>query len=357
MKPPGIQRLIFQRMLGLFIAVSLARYIFWIAFELFEISDEPFDGADLLTEFSVMLSIDLVLVPLAVGILWLLALQLTTPLRSIADACGGIAEGNLGGRIETEPLPEGEITKVAEALNAAFDRHEIARDQARSFTANASHQLRNPLAGIQTTAQSALGIPGMPEAGIVAVENILEESLRLNTMCEKLLLLSRLEGSTERIQAVTEVDALVRKLVDVYHELAQSRGLQMGVKNLDPGSVRLDASLGYEVIANLLSNAINAGAPGGVIQLSGSSFPERDAYELLIEDSGAGVPDAEREHVFQRFQQGAHRGAGGHGLGLALCDQIIRAHEGTLRLEESQTLKGAAFRITLHLAGSLERPV
>ena len=69
------------------------------------------------------------------------------------------------------------------------------------------------------------------------------------------------------------------------------------------------------------------------------------------------MPDAEREHVFQRFQQGAHRGAGGHGLGLALCDQIIRAHEGTLRLEESQTLKGAAFRITLHLAGSLERPV
>ncbi|MFR6058775.1 MAG: ATP-binding protein [Evtepia gabavorous] len=224
----------------------------------------------------------------------------------------------------------------------------------KEFVANVSHELRTPITNIRSYAETLEENPDLPpEMTGDFLKVILNESDRMTHIVQDLLTLSRFDSGYSQLNLTRFPFAAV--LEDSYQAVrieAQRHGHQLlleGTEGLP--NVRGDRERILQVIMNILSNAIKYTPDGGRIVMSAGA--DRERVWLEVADNGIGIPDGDRERIFERFyrvDKARSRESGGTGLGLSIAQEIIRQHEGSLSLVE-RSGPGTTLRMELKREG------
>lgn len=238
------------------------------------------------------------------------------------------------GRRVTVPKNQDEIRWLAEAVNATLDRLDSALSRQRTFTSDASHDLRSPITAARAQIEEALLFPDQvdwPQTG----RAVLQSLERLQAIVIDLLQLARLDAAAWQGAEPVDLGALVTI------EVARSERTKRIVPHLQEGvTVRGDRLRLVRLLTNLMDNAERHADTRVDITVR----RDDDAAVLEVQDDGAGVAEEDRDLVFQRFarlEAGKERDAGGTGLGLPIAREIARLHGGTLTIEDSD--RGARF--------------
>jgi two-component system phosphate regulon sensor histidine kinase PhoR len=221
----------------------------------------------------------------------------------------------------------------------------------RDFVANASHELKTPVAAVRALAETLLtALPDDPDAGRRFAERIGREAERLEVLVRDLLDLSRVERGTLDVEPVDLV-GLAKEVAGGYADLAEERRVKLRTELRPDVSVRGDrAQLGL-LLSNLLDNALRHTPARGSVRVRLDTVESRAV--LQVADSGEGIPAGERSRVFERFyrvDKARARQTGGTGLGLAIVRHVAEAHGGDVRVD-SELGRGATFTVTLPVAG------
>jgi signal transduction histidine kinase len=225
-------------------------------------------------------------------------------------------------------------------------------EQLQRFTADASHELRAPVAAILSNAQVGLLAPeDNSELPRQRLENIVDISKSMSALIGNLLFLARHEGrlNAKDLQTV-EIVGLLQHLSDEYQSIAEENELSI-IAELPSQEVTLlaDPDLLQQAIKNLLDNACKYTPPKGGIKLK--MFTQLRRISIQVIDSGVGIPPEDLPSIFQRFYRvdsSRTRSSGGFGLGLAIAQQIVNAHGGEISVD-SIVGKGTTFQICLPL--------
>jgi two-component system, OmpR family, sensor kinase len=289
-------------------------------------------------------------IALAVG--WLVASGISRPLRRMARTVTDIDAGELQHRVGSTG-PRDEVRMLAEAFDRMLDRLEDAFARQRSFVSDASHELRTPLTVIRGQLEVLARQPVVTSEDVGRVERtVLTEIVRMERLVEDLLLLARAdEGELVRVEAL-DVDPYVTELFDGL-TLTATRRFELG--SLPGGQIAADPDRIAQVVRNLVRNAVeHTREDVGLVRLV--VLPKgADRLEIAVEDDGPGIPVAQRDRVFDRFQRtdtARARAIGGAGLGLAIARAIVEAHGGKIYAGTS-TAGGA--RVAFELPGYARR--
>ncbi len=248
---------------------------------------------------------------------------------------------------ELEPLDESrvpvEIKPLVGALNALLARIRALAESQQKFVADAAHQLRTPLAGMQ----AQLELLERDAAALAVRERVaaVREGLkRLAHTAHQLLTLARAEGAAtlERDFVTVDLPRLVEEAVTQHLDRALEKKIDLGVESA-PAGVRAVEWLLRELINNLLDNALNYTPPGGVVTLRCGTRPEGAFLE--VEDDGPGIPAAERPRVMERFHRASGTPGVGSGLGLAIVNDIVALHGARFELGDGHGGRGTRARV------------
>lgn len=250
----------------------------------------------------------------------------------------------------TERLPRtgsgDELDELAGTINDLLDRLAAYHRQVIRFTADASHELRGPLAAMRAAVDVALGKPRELEDYRDALASLGEQCERLTALVSGLLLLARADAGAVRIEhQAVDLAALARAVVELFEPLAEERGVRLEASCGAAVAVVGDPSRLRQLATNLLDNAIRFAAPAGTARLT----VEERAEQVILEvsDDGSGIAPEHLPHVFDRFYQvDPARSSGGGGLGLSICQWIVRAHGGTITVA-SASGRGTVFTVKL----------
>jgi two-component system heavy metal sensor histidine kinase CusS len=268
------------------------------------------------------------------------------PVDAITNAARSIGIGNLSQRLDV-PATGDELQRLSKTWNDMLARLEAAVKRLSQFTADASHELRTPIALIRTTAELSLRRERSPETYRDALRQVVVESERTTRLIEDLLLLARADAGLpalplERI----ELTPLLRDVCRQGQVLAEARQLQISTDVPDqPVYVLANDPELRRLILLLLDNAVKYTPAGGKIRVSLGS--DTAGATVAVCDTGIGIPDSALPHVFERFfrvDESRNRDDGGAGLGLSIAKWIADRHHASLEAE-SIFGQGSTFRV------------
>jgi signal transduction histidine kinase len=280
---------------------------------------------------------------------YLAGARVSAPLRRMAQVATRVDAGDLGPRMEISGDRRDEVRVLADAFNRMLDRLSEAFASQREFVADASHELRTPLTVIRGQLEVLAAQQDPSSAEVMRVEHLVQaEITRVTRLVDDLLVLAQAER-TDFLRAETiDVRSFVTELWDGM-SLTADRKFELGT--IADGSLKADPDRLAQALRNLARNAIeHTEEHDGLVRLDVTRLaPDRIRFAVL--DDGPGIPEGERERVFERFHRtdsGRTRTAsGGAGLGLAIVRAIAEAHKGTVRVEDSQNGRGAAIELVL----------
>jgi signal transduction histidine kinase len=272
------------------------------------------------------------LLAVVAGTTWFVVGRALAPVEAIRAEVDAISATALHRRVPDPPADD-EIGRLARTMNHMLERLERAQARQRRLVSDASHELRSPVAAIRQHAEVALAHPGRTSAAELAA-TVLAEDVRLQRLAEDLLLLTRADEHTL---------ALRRRPVDlddlVFDEARRLRGIsevRVDTSLVSAGRVDGDAAGLRRVLRNLGDNAARHADAHVAF-----SVAERDGVVVLeVDDDGPGIPEADRERVFERFvrlDDARARDDGGSGLGLAIVAELVAAHGGTVAIASNPT--------------------
>ena len=241
-------------------------------------------------------------------------------------------------------LPD-EVRPLVHELNLLFGRVRTAFDAQQNFVADAAHELRTPLAALRLQTQS-LDRAADPEARKVAVGRLTAGIDRATRLVEQLLVLARQFSQVDRTRgdAVRRRGFLARRTVGDLVGLAQAKDVDLGLQHADPASIDGQPDALHILLRNLVENAVKYTPSGGTVDIAVRAAS--GSVDVVVEDSGPGIPAEERERVFDRFYRVAGSEAAGSGLGLAIIKAIAERHGATLKLDTSERLGGLAATVS-----------
>ena len=256
------------------------------------------------------------------------------PISEFSDKIEEVQAQNLAdSRIEENKVKE--LNQLSVSYNKMLERLSDAFEIQRQFTANAAHELRTPLAlmQVQLDLYNSTRHPGNDADTLQMLKMVTEQNDRLNKMVKTLLDMSELQivGRNENI----EVDALVDEVLDDLEPLAQEKEIKLIGKCKNFTMVGSDILI-YRLVYNLVENAIKYNHLGGQVTVTAYQ-KERQVY-LSVEDTGKGIPEELRERIFEPFfrvDKSRSRELGGVGLGLALVQEIVRVHDGSINVKSN----------------------
>ena len=266
-------------------------------------------------------------------ITWLLAGRALRPVRLITEQTGRIRAGTLHERVEV-PASHDEVAGLATEMNDMLDRLQSDDQRRRQFVADASHELRSPIASIHTQAEVVLAHAD-DEAASELAAGVLAEAERLGVIVDDLLSLAHHDESLAPPGAVVDLDDVVIAAA------SRPRRVPVDTSGVSGGQVRGRQDELMRVVTHLLDNAARHAETK--IHVSLTTGDER--VELAVEDDGPGIDPADRERVFERFvrlDEARVRDDGGAGLGLAVVATVVVAAGGTVSVHDSE-LGGARF--------------
>ena len=300
-----------------------------------------------------MITAVIALVISAVLVAWAVRVALR-PLDSMAALAKTISQGNRGYRL-SPTRTDTELGQTAQAFDEMLDelegaekRARQAEERTRAFLADAAHELRTPVAGVQAVAETLLHHDDQLDRDerqhLQAL--LVREAERAGALISDLLTAARLDAGIDLDLAPISLRTLAQSEIDRVRLLHPEATVTMSGPDV---IARADAAKVSSILRNVIDNAMRAAGPQGTVHMV---IREQDQFAIAeIWDSGPGVPPSERDRIFERLvrlDHGRARDAGGSGLGLAIARGFARAHGGDLTCEEPHGI-GAMFRLVLPL--------
>ncbi len=290
-----------------------------------------------------------VLVVLGAGSYWLVRLGLK-PLDEFAVTAGSVAAGDMSQRMPVRSRTT-EIGRLGTAMNDMLDdledsfrRRDRSEQQLRRFLADASHELRTPLTSIRGYAELfGRGASSRPADLEKVMGRITQQSERMSLIVDDLLLLARLDQDRPLASEPVDLADIARDVVEVARDRSPERSITFHTEGA--AEAMGDADRIYQVVNNLVSNALIHTPATAAVEVS--LVGKEGAVTLEVADSGPGIADEDREHVFEPFYRssaGRARKDGGSGLGLAIVRAIVEAHQGSVDVR-NRAPQGAVFTV------------
>jgi heavy metal sensor kinase len=278
------------------------------------------------------------------------------PLATILHTTARLHPDNLNERLPLRGSGD-ELDQLSATLNGMLDRLANHLEQQRTFVANAAHELRSPLTAMRTALEVTLDRERTPAEYRELLADLIEECTGLGSLINHLLLLA--EGDAGLLHADNDVrlDTLVQRAADMFQGIAEQRDVSLHVKTAGPLTIRGNPVHLREVIHNLLDNALKFTPEGGSVSLELSALPDTTQACLRVRDTGVGISVEDLPKVFERFYRAdksrqRDRLTGGNGLGLSICQAIVRSYGGQISIE-STLGKGTTVTVSLPIS----RPV
>jgi len=278
---------------------------------------------------------------------WFLAARALTPVLEVAQAANRISSSNLSLRIPSRGAGD-ELDYLIATFNRMIQRLESSFNQIRQFSTDVSHELRTPITAIRGQLEVALFTASTAEQYREAMLNSLQDVERLSQIVRALLLLSQSESGQLALQKTRlNLSDLVADVVDQFQIPYEEARVRL-TADLSECFAEVDRIQIERMISNLLSNAMKYTPAGGEVTVSLRTG--LDALELVVQDTGCGIPGNHLPHIFDRFYRVPGRESTsrerGLGLGLSFVDWIAKAHGGSVRVESSPG-KGSRFLVSL----------
>lgn len=274
------------------------------------------------------------LIPVVLGVGWWWMRRTLKPINELAQAVERIHPGNL-----RDPLPQSrrgdEVDRLAEVFEGLTSRLNDSFQQIREFTLHASHELKTPLTVMRVQLESLLREEAeFPPAHRDWVRAQLDEVQRLAHIVDSLTLLTKADAGLVTLEHQRlPLAELVRECLEDARVLGEAQGLTIALGACEPVWIQGDRHRLRQLLLNLADNAVKYNEPGGNVTLS---LRRANGFaEIAVANTGAGLPAAWQERVFDRFVRGPdarQRPSEGCGLGLSLCRWIVQAHGGTIEL-------------------------
>jgi signal transduction histidine kinase len=284
---------------------------------------------------------------IAIALGFAFATRLSRPLRRMAGTAAEVTAGDLSQRIASR-RPRDEVRVLADAFDRMLDRLEDAFARQRGFVADASHELRTPLTVIRGQLEVLARQREVTTDDVRHVDEVVRtEVLRMERLVEDLLLLARADEGELVRPASLDLAPFVTELFDAL-TLTADRDFRLG--DVPAGTLVADEDRIAQVVRNLARNAVEHTGPGGLVRVTVTAIG-RNRIEFAIEDDGPGIPEDQRDRIFDRFHRtdsARARREGGAGLGLAIARAIVEAHGG--RISASESPEGGA-RVAFLLPG------
>lgn len=254
------------------------------------------------------------------------------PLRVFSDKIEKVQAQNLAdSRIEENEVKE--LNQLSMSYNKMLGRLSDAFEAQRQFTANAAHELRTPLAlmQVQLDTYNACAHPGNDEAAVETIKMMTEQNERLGKMVKTLLDMSELQ--TVARDEVIALDALIEEVLTDLESLAARKNIRL-VRECEPVTMTGSDILIYRLVYNLVENAVKYNMDGGQVTVTCREWDKH--IHIMVSDTGKGIPEELRSRIFEPFfrvDKSRSRELGGIGLGLALVNEIVRVHEGSIEIK------------------------
>jgi two-component system, OmpR family, sensor kinase len=281
----------------------------------------------------------------AIGILggWAILHHGLRPLRRMSREASDIASGRRDTRI-ANPADGTELTQLATTLNSTFDRLDDSYERQKRFTADASHELGNPLAVIISQTQLALSRPRENTDYIAALESCARAGQRMKALTRDLLDLAEYDAGIPANRMIPcDLAEIAREAIAELHLLIDNNKAEI-IEDLQSSPGFYHPAAVSQVFTNLIANAIKHNPPGVCVTITVRDTPGGATAE--IRDNGSGIPEDDLPHLFERFHRAEKsRASEGSGLGLAICRTILQAHHATITATNHPT-GGAVFLIT-----------
>jgi heavy metal sensor kinase len=284
------------------------------------------------------------LLPLLAGFAgYFLAARALNPIDKITNTARRISTQDLTARLN---LPDhgDEVSRLANTFDAMLARIESGFARERQFTADASHELRTPLTAMQTILNFIREKNRTGQEYRKALDDLAEETDRLQGLVEDLLQLARGERGLELNREKIDLAVLMNDVADSLRPLAENKGLELNCQLPPPLIISGDMDLLIRLIVNLLDNAIKYTESGSVTL----SAEGKDAWAVMkVTDTGIGIRPEHFSHIFERFYTvESSRSSSGTGLGLSIARQIVEAHGGRIEVQ-SKADSGTTFTVRL----------
>ncbi len=282
---------------------------------------------------------------LSVGI----SIAITSPLKDFEEIASQISKGDFQKRIKKKGLKE--FVQLGNTMNYMCDELNLIEERRRKFVSDVSHELKTPMATIKLVCESIIrSEDSNPEMVREFLMDMSDEVDRLTRIVERLLELSKLDGNSATLKR-QEVDIkimlgdIVRKLSDIAQ--GQNITIYRDFMDNDYSVINADCDKVYEALYNIIDNAIKYSNDSGYVKIDAK---ENEGFVILtVEDTGDGIPDDEKERVFDRFYRldnSRSRDTGGTGLGLAISKEAIMLHGGSIKITDSDD-GGSIFTVIL----------
>lgn len=283
-----------------------------------------------------------------VGGYWL-AGRATRPLNQIILTAANLRPSNLAQRLPVSGVGD-ELDQLSTTINGLLDRIAVYLQRNREFVANAAHELRSPLAAIQSSVEVTLNSDRSVAEYEELLYAIIDECARLTVLVNQLLMLAENDAREAlRSGELVELDAVVRRAADMFLGVADERKIELQLDVDSPITVAGDPRRLRQVVNNLIDNSLNYSRPGDRVRVDLHRDPETHDARLTVADNGIGIPHDELPHIFERFYQvdkSRRRDKGGSGLGLSICQAIVTAHGGQIEAR-SEVGQGTTLIVTL----------
>ncbi len=294
---------------------------------------------------STLRSVSVVTAALAIVMVLFSTRALTKRITRLVGAVRTVRDGEYDYRVDMKGNDE--LSELGDEFNNLTQRLQNTEELRRRFVSDASHELKTPLASIRLLADSIVQNENMPpETMREFAADIGDEAERLQRLSEKLLSLTRLDSEPEMVREPVDVKSVAEKTLHLLQPLAEECAVQLEY-NLSDGCVILgNGDNLYQIIFNLVENAIKYNVKDGLVRLL--LYREDGKVCLIVDDTGIGIPEEDRPHVFSRFyrvDKARSRASGGSGLGLSIVRDAVLAHNGTIEVQGRQP-RGTRFIVT-----------
>lgn len=300
-----------------------------------------------------------VLIALAAWAMWLMLGGTFRRIELVRRGVADITDGRSLHRRLSDDEASPEIAALIDTLNSMIARLETSFAALRRFTADASHELKTPLAVLRADVERAMSATTRRDDRLIALEEALHETTRMADLVESLLTLARAdEGRFDLYRETVDLSELTLEVYETAVILGEAAGVAVTLPFTAEVAVAGDRTRLRQLFLNLVTNAIKYTPRGGRVDIGLGRHP--DNVTFAVRDTGAGIAAVDLPHVFERFwraDRARSRTAerGGFGLGLAISQWIAQAHGGSLTVQ-SRLGKGSLFTLTLPLDDEPEVP-
>lgn len=283
------------------------------------------------------------------GILVFVIYKLTSPAKDMKEAILSLSDGDKNARIKKQTIKE--YKDIGDAVNVLLDRLESIDGSRDEFVSNVSHELKTPMTSMKVLADSLLATENAPiEMYKDFMQDIAEEIDRENEIIGDLLNLVRTDGERAVLNIETvDVNELMEVVLKRLKPIALKNNIEIIFESMRPVTASIDRVKFIIVLTNIIENAIKYNHPEGWVKITLNA--DHKFFYVDVSDSGIGIPEKCKDHVFERFyrvDKARSRETGGTGLGLAITKNIVLLHKGTIKFYSKEN-EGTTFNIRIPL--------